>query len=88
LGDQESAADTVAALQKELANEQQAQEEARKDVETLARAIDEPKKTVDQFSTHVPTLEAQVKTLNKTIMDVTTAKELILGHHTTAKDSF
>jgi predicted nucleic acid-binding Zn-ribbon protein len=63
-------ADTIATLHKELGNEQQAREEAKKDAETLTRAVKDLKKIVDQLSTHVPALEAQVKTMSGTIVDV------------------
>jgi septal ring factor EnvC (AmiA/AmiB activator) len=65
-------------------------EEAKKGIETLARAVEEMKKTSDHLSAHVPALEPQVKTLNMTIVDMTTelrAKELSLEHTTTAKDN-
>jgi predicted nucleic acid-binding Zn-ribbon protein len=63
-------ADTIATLHKELGNEQQAREEAKKDAETLTREVKDLKKIVDQLSTHVPALEAQVKTMSGTIVDV------------------
>jgi septal ring factor EnvC (AmiA/AmiB activator) len=63
----------------------------QKDVETLSRAVEELKKTTYQLLTHVPSLESQVKTMNRTVVDITIelrAKELSLERTTTAKDSF
>jgi KaiC/GvpD/RAD55 family RecA-like ATPase len=49
-GDQELAANTIAAFKKELVDEKQAQEEHKKDVETLSQVVEELKKMMDQLS--------------------------------------
>jgi uncharacterized coiled-coil protein SlyX len=53
--------------------------------------IEELKKTADQLTAYVPSLEAQVKTLNDTIVDLNTelrARELSLERTAAAKDYF
>jgi hypothetical protein len=54
VGDQKSFFDTIAALQKELACEQQARKEANKDAETLTKAVEELKDMLDKLLAHVP----------------------------------
>jgi peptidoglycan hydrolase CwlO-like protein len=80
-GDQDSVANSIAALKNELPNEKQAREKVRTDAKTLSRAVEELKKTIDKLSAYVPSLEAQTKTLNDKIADLNTelhARELSL----------
>jgi uncharacterized coiled-coil DUF342 family protein len=83
--------DTLATLRKKLADEKQAQEEHKKDAKTLFWAVEELKKMADQLSVYVPSLEAQVKSLNETIADLNTelhVRELSLERTTATKDDF
>jgi uncharacterized protein (DUF3084 family) len=90
-GDQELVVDSIAALKTELANEKQAWEKAQMDAETLSRAVEELKKMTDQLSAYVPSVEAQVKSMNGTIADLNTklrTRELSLERINAAKDDF
>jgi hypothetical protein len=66
LDDQQSVVSTIAALQKELANEQF----ARRDAEVCSKVAHELKEMVDQLLVLVSLLETQVGALNGTIMDM------------------
>jgi hypothetical protein len=50
LGNQDSAAKSFAALKNELAKEKAAREKAQADAETLAWAVTDLKKALDQFA--------------------------------------
>jgi phage host-nuclease inhibitor protein Gam len=71
-------------LKFELAEEKTAREEAQAEVETLARAIGDLKKTVDKFATQVPELEEKfMDGLNKLC-----AKELSLERTTKVNEDY
>jgi chromosome segregation ATPase len=85
-----SASDTIATLQKELANEQLAQKEANRDVETCTKAFVELREMVDRLLAPVTPFEAQIGILSGTIVDQSTdllAIELSLQRTTTTKDN-
>jgi chromosome segregation ATPase len=82
--DQDSVVDSIAALKNELADEKQAQEKAQVDVETLFLAVEELKKTMDQLTTYVPSLNNKIVDLNAELC----ARELSLERTTAAKDKF
>jgi hypothetical protein len=60
LGDQGSATKSLTALKFELAEEKAAREKAQSEVETLARVVEDLKKSVDRFTTQIPVLEEKV----------------------------
>jgi hypothetical protein len=89
LGDQESVANTITALQKKVASEQLDWKEANRDVETYTRAVVEMKDMVDRLLAHLTPLEAEVDVLSGTILDHSTedwAKELSVECTTTTRD--
>jgi hypothetical protein len=89
LGDQESVANTITALQKKVASEQLDWKEANRDVETYTRAVVEMKDMVDRLLAHLTPLEAEVDVLSVTILDHSTkdwAKELSVECTTTTRD--
>jgi predicted nucleic acid-binding Zn-ribbon protein len=55
--DQDSAAKGIASIRAKLAKENAARERAQADVEALARAVEDVKKTTDSFVAQIPTLE-------------------------------
>jgi regulator of replication initiation timing len=74
-----------------LAQEKLSQEKAQMDIETLFQAVEEIKKTTNQFMTQIPSLETQVMNLNDKIAALNIelrARELSLGRTTVAKDDF
>jgi chaperonin cofactor prefoldin len=73
-----------------LAEEKLAREKAQANTNTLSQAVEELKKTADQLTAHVPSLETQVKNLNDKIAELNVelrARELGL-ERTIAKDDF
>jgi septal ring factor EnvC (AmiA/AmiB activator) len=74
-----------------LAEEKLAREKAQIDVETLTRAVEEMKKTTNQLTAQVPSLETQVKNLNDKITYLhieLRARELNLERTNAAKHDF
>jgi phage-related tail protein len=57
LGDNESAARYLASLKSKLVDEKAARKEDKDELQTLARACDNLKKTADKFTTQVTKLE-------------------------------
>jgi hypothetical protein len=83
-GDKDSATRYLASLKSEPVHEKASQKEAQVDVQTLARADGDLKKTADKFTTQVPTLEEKVLDgLNKL-----RAKELSLEGTTKANEDY
>jgi septal ring factor EnvC (AmiA/AmiB activator) len=83
-GDKDSTARYLTSLKSELADEKAAQKEAKDEVQTLARAISELKKTAEKFTAQVPELEEKV-------LDELTelcAKELSLEQTTKANEDY
>jgi predicted nucleic acid-binding Zn-ribbon protein len=60
LGDKDSTTRYLASLKSKLADEKAARKEAKDEVQTLARACANLKKTADKFTTQVPELEQKV----------------------------
>jgi predicted nucleic acid-binding Zn-ribbon protein len=60
LGDKDSTTRYLASLKSKLADEKAARKEAKDEVQTLARACVNLKKTADKFTTQVPELEQKV----------------------------
>jgi hypothetical protein len=66
-GDQDSAAMSLAALKAELVEEKTVCEKAQAEAETLTRAIEDLKKTTNQFVVQVSSMEDKVKHLDNKI---------------------
>jgi predicted nucleic acid-binding Zn-ribbon protein len=84
LGDKDSTTRYLASLKSKLADEKAARKEAKDEVQTLARACANLKKTADKFTTQVPELEQKV-------LDWLTelyAKELSLERTTKANKNY
>jgi hypothetical protein len=56
-GDHDSAAKSLAALKNELVEEKFTHEKSQTNVEALTRAVEELKRTIDQLTSWVPSLE-------------------------------
>jgi predicted RNase H-like nuclease (RuvC/YqgF family) len=56
-GDHDSAAKSLAALKNELVEEKFTCEKSQTNVEALTRAVEELKRTIDQLTSWVPSLE-------------------------------
>jgi hypothetical protein len=56
-GDQDSAAKSLVALKTKLAEEKDAREKVQSENETLARVVDDLKKSADRFAAQIPDLE-------------------------------
>jgi chromosome segregation ATPase len=90
-GDQDSVAKSLVALKSELAEEKATWEKAWVEVETLAEAIEDLKKTTSRFAAQVPTLEEKVKHLDNKVIDSLTepyTKELSLEWTTKANEDY
>jgi predicted nucleic acid-binding Zn-ribbon protein len=83
-GDNESAARYLASLKSELVDEKAARKEDKDELQTLARACDNLKKTADKFA-------AQVTKLEQKVMDVLSelcAKEMSLERTTKTNEDY
>jgi cell division protein FtsB len=69
---QDLAAKSLAALMAELAEEKAAQEKGQAKNETLARAVEDLKKTTERFVAQIPVLEEKVKHLDNKVLDMLT----------------
>jgi chromosome segregation ATPase len=90
-GDQDSAAKSLVALKTKLAEEKDAREKVQSENETLARVVDDLKKSADRFATQIPDLEEKIKHLNNKVLDELTelhAHELNLEHTTKANSDY
>jgi chromosome segregation ATPase len=90
-GDQDSAVKYLAALKAELAQGKAAREKAQAENETLARAVDDLKKSADRFATQIPDLEEKIKHLDNKVLHGLTelrAQELNLEPTTKANESY
>jgi hypothetical protein len=68
-GDQDLAANSLAALKSELAEEKVACKKAQAEAETPARAVEDLKKIADRFAIQIPILEEKVKHLDNKVLD-------------------
>jgi uncharacterized coiled-coil protein SlyX len=71
--------------------EKAAQERTQAEIETLARVIEDLKKTTDKFAAQIPILEEKVKHLDNKVLDKLTearAKELSLEGVTKANEDY
>jgi chromosome segregation ATPase len=90
-GDQDSAAKSLVALKTKLAEEKDAREKVQSENETLARVVDDLKKSADRFAAQIPDLEEKIKHLNNKVLDELTelhAHELNLEHTTKANSDY
>jgi uncharacterized coiled-coil protein SlyX len=60
---------SLATLESELAEEKAVQEKAQTETETLDRAVEDLKKSVDRFAAQIPVLEEKVKHLDNQVLD-------------------